>query len=584
MHRIRHRRPISISSIAAITASVLLLAVAHPLPAQLIVSELYRDPTGAETALGGGKSHEFVEIANLGPDSLALDSLFISNGLEADSIVPVRDTLLGHGLCLYGSRAIAPGAVALILDPDYRSAIAEDTSRRFSLPAGTVLLQCGDGEFGSGGLAADHGVIVYRGMKSRIDTILCSAVDPGTVPGEPAGGKITLSEPVNREGLSLVAAAVLSDRPVFDYGDGILSPGRLEPLRDGWLVESRLSAFDRTAGSVGCSVLVQCASHHFEGALPWRLETLRDGKRRTVQTGTIACSGSRGGADLRITVDSLELRFVLLVDENPSWGIDLSAVWLPALSLRITEIFPKASAGTPEWFEISNTSAMPVSLRNWRFGNGEDTAALTETGFRLEPGAYAVVTKDAAAFSTAFPGVRGVIAPPVWHTLDNTRDTLMLFDATGVPRETICYDARWFDSWPYVPLERNGGDDGCSPSSWCVAARATPGQPNAALYWRNTTVPSLDIGPVPFTPDNDGVGDKLAIRLALTAAATVAIDIYGFDGRVVKRFSGMPQEVYYWDGRGNGGDAPPGPFFVVAEIKQGNKMQRIRKKGILWRK
>ncbi|MBN1307103.1 MAG: hypothetical protein JXA18_04245, partial [Chitinispirillaceae bacterium] len=78
--------------------------------------------------------------------------------------------------------------------------------------------------------------------------------------------------------------------------------------------------------------------------------------------------------------------------------------------------------------------------------------------------------------------------------------------------------------------------------------------------------------------------DKLAIRLALPAAATATIDIYGFDGRVVKRFSGMPQEVYYWDGRGDGGSAPPGPFFVIAEIRQGGKLRRIRKKGVLWRK
>ncbi|MBN1306947.1 MAG: hypothetical protein JXA18_03455, partial [Chitinispirillaceae bacterium] len=148
-------RPVLLPSIAVLTALIMLLTLVVPLPAQLIVSELYRDPLGTESSLGGGASHEFVEITNLGPDSIALDSLFITNGLEADSIVPVRETLPGHEQCLYGGRMIAPGAVALILDPDYRRAIVEDTSRRFLLPAGTLLLQCGDGEFGSSGFAAD---------------------------------------------------------------------------------------------------------------------------------------------------------------------------------------------------------------------------------------------------------------------------------------------------------------------------------------------------------------------------------------------------------------------------------------------
>ena len=569
-------------SISLTALFLTLLVLWAPLHAQLIVSELYRDPPGTESSLGGGASHEFVEITNLGPRAVALDSLFITNGLEADSIIPIRDTLPGHEQCGYNSSTIVPGVTAVILDPDYRRAIDEDGSRRFPLPVGTILLQCGDGEFGAGGLAADHGVVIYRGTKNRIDTLLCSAVDEGITLQEPAGGKVTLATPVNREGVSLVAHEVLSDRLTFDYGD--VSPGWYEPLRDGWLVEYGLAAFDRTSGTIDCSIRVLSAASPFSKTLPWRLAAVDDGKQRTLQTGSIDCSGSRGSATIRIPADSVELHFILLVNNNPAWNIDLSAVWLPSSSVRITELFPKATSAEPEWFEIANVSTMPVNLKNWRFGNSEDTAALRETDFRIDPGAYAIVTKDAAALSNRYRGLRNVIVPPVWHTLDNTNDTLMLLDGAGVPRETVCWNAAWFDSWPYLSLERNDGDEGCSPSSWSVAERATPQQPNAALNWRTTDAPSLDIGPVPFTPDNDGRDEKLAIRLTLPAAASATVDIYGFDGRIIKRFSGMPQEVYYWDGRGNSGAAPPGPFFVVAEIKQGTRIHRIRKKGILWRK
>ncbi len=563
---------------------LVLLSLAIPVTARLIVSELYRDPPGTVGSLGGDASHEFVELTNLGADSVVIDSLYITNGLEADSIVPISEILPGHEQCSYAARTIAPGATALLLDPDYRKAIAADASRRFPLPAATVLLQCGDGEFGSNGLAADHGVIVYRGTKSRIDSVLCSAVDPGSELQTPTAEKITLSEPVNREGYSLIAASVLSDRPVFDYCDGALSPGWYEPIRSGWLVEVYPEEFDRAAGAVRCSVSVLSAAQPFSGPLNWQLESSRDGKQRIVSTGAIALSDDRGAMGIMVPVDSAELRFFLLVNNRPSWSIDLSAVWLPSTSLRITEIFPKATSGEPEWFEIMNCASMPINLKNWHFGNSEDTAIVTEVGKRLDPGAFAVITKDSAALASRYLGLHNIVQPPYWHTLDNTRDTIMLFDAAANVRETVCYDDQWFSSWPYLSLERNDNDDGCSPSSWTVAERATPQQPNGALYWRSAGAPSLDIGPVPFTPDNDGDDDLLAIRLALPAAASVTIDIYGFDGRVVKRFSGMPSPVCYWNGRGDAGAAPPGPFFVVAEIVQGGKVQRIRKKGVLWRK
>ena len=104
----------------------LLIFTALPVYGQLIVSEIYRDPPGTEGSLGGGASHEFVELTNLGSDSVALDRLFITNGLEADSIVPMREPLTGHESCLYNAGSIPPGATALLLDSDYRAGRLHD--------------------------------------------------------------------------------------------------------------------------------------------------------------------------------------------------------------------------------------------------------------------------------------------------------------------------------------------------------------------------------------------------------------------------------------------------------------------------
>ncbi len=553
-----------------------------PSHAQLIISEIYRDPPLNESSLGGGLSHEFVEITNLGPQAFLIDSVFITNGLEADSIIPIYDTLPGHEQCVYKSRIIAPGAAALILDPDYRRAITEDPLRRFPIAFSTILLQCGDDEFGSGGLASDHGVALYRGTKTRIDTVLCSAVDTETVIQKPTGDRLTLSNQVNREGKSLVPVKILFNRSEFDYSD--ISPGWYEPLREGWLMEYVFLSSQPQSGGIECVIKILSAASRFSGEISWTI-VASGNKNRNVLTGSIKCPERKGEITVQLPIDYVILRFILMTENNPGWDIDLSPVISPPCQVRITEVFPKATSSEPEWFEITNSGSIPVNLKNWRFGNGEDTVMLTGSDFRIHAGGYAVVTKTGSSLSNRYKGVDNPIVPSVWPPLNNSSDTLMLFDASGMLRETVCWDARWFENWPYLSLERNDNGDGCSPLAWSVAARSTPGQPNSSLYWRSTETPSLDVGPIPFTPDGDGRDDRLAIRLLLPADASVALKIYGFDGRIIKQFSGLPQEICYWDGRSDSGaPAPPGPFFVVAEVRQGKRLLRIRKKGILWRK
>jgi hypothetical protein len=552
--------------------------------AQLIVSEIYRDPPGTESAIGGGASHEFVEITNLGPTSVKVDSLFITNGLESDSLIAVRDTIPGHENYIYAADELPPGAIALCIDPDYTDVVSTDVSLRFPVADGTILLECGDREFGSSGLASSHGIALYRGTKSRIDSLLCSAADPGQLLDDPDGGRITLSDPPDKEGYSLVARNVLSSAPEYIPCPTSVSPGSFDPLREGWLCETEFLEFDTSSGTVSCSLRVRSVSEPLSDPVKWALERENSGTFEKVSDGTLTLSERTGRSKLIFRPDSTTMRITLDVSGTPAWNIDLSTVWLPDNSLRITEIFPKATSGEPEWFEILNCTAMPVNLRNWSFGNDEDTTLVTDIPFVIEPGHYAVITRDGTALAGRYPGLENIVTPPHWHTLDNNRDTLALFDAGMRERERVCYDGEWFSEWGYQSIERNDNDEGCSSESWVVAARASAGQPNDALYWRNTAVPSLTIGPVPFTPDNDGIDDQLSIQLELPASSGVTIDIYGFDGRVLKRYSGVPREVYLWDGSGTSGAAPPGPFFVVAEITTGSKTRQIRKKGILWRK
>ena len=566
-------------------AAVLSLSCAvFSLQGTVIVSELYRDPPGTESdTMGGGGSHEFIELTNLGPDTFFIDALFVTNGIEADSVIPETAAIKSHENCRYNSTVLAPGMIAVILDPDYRTAVAADTSRAFSLPDSTLLLRCGDREFGSSGLAATHGVLLYRGSKSSIDSVICTASDDEVARSSPTGGKIPLTIPENIEGVSLVATEILSGESGFDYCPTGVSPGVFEPLRNGWIATFHLGRFDRSASTVPCTVSVRSTANPPESTVSWQCRRQRNDLEAVIGSGTIPLRNYCGSAGFSLPADSAALFFTLRNDDHPSWRIDLSVAWIPDEAIRITEIAPKATTTEPEWFELENRSSMTVNLKNWRFGKNDDTVTVTPTSFQFDPGTFAVITRDGALLSRRYRALTRSITPRHWVTLDNRVDTIVLYDARGTIRETACYDDAWFPDWPYTSIERTGDDDGCSNTSWSVASRPSPGLPNQAGY--TTGTPSLDIGPIPFTPDNDGSDDLLAIRVRYAPPVSVTVTVYGFDGRAVKTFSGQPQEVRYWDGRTAAGAAvAPGPFFVVAEFKNSGTVTRLRKKGILWRR
>jgi hypothetical protein len=266
--------------------------------------------------------------------------------------------------------------------------------------------------------------------------------------------------------------------------------------------------------------------------------------------------------------------------------IDLSSVWTPGGALKISELFPRATPSVPEWIELVNVSGMPVNLKGWRFGPPGSTDTVTAADFMLQPQDYCVLVKDRRLFLETYGTLLRVCEPPHWQALSNYGDTIVLYSPhSSAASEKVFYASAWFDDWTSGSLERVGLDgDGMTRSQWARAATPSPGQPNRSTLWRAVQSASMDIGPVPFSPNGDGADERLGIRFTLPAGAAVSVSIYGFDGTCIFEFSGVFQEVLYWDGRTRrGADAPVGPFFVIAEIDENGKTSRIRKKGILWR-
>lgn len=561
-------------------AALLPFLLHAPVFPRVVVTEVHRNPVGSETAIPGGRSHEFVEFVNLGADTLRVSGTWLGDRSDADTLKPYADCHGYHPGCITGTALLPPGVIALVLDPDYDSALALDPSTRFDIADSTRLFTVADGHIGDGGgLSGTEGVWLFTGSPDQ-PVLLAAAVDSG-LPVPPLDDSLYLHSGADApEGTSVVLTGCLFGYAAYEACPEGVSPGRSELLQSGWLVEERLTAL----GADACQVTVAVLPPSGTAAGAWSISlSTGDGAQEPV-------AAEQDSTGVFRAVDTIPLDTVPRRVELHSGSVsivrplDISTLWLPDNAVRVTELFPRADSRSPEWFEVRNMCAIPVNLAGWKWGDSEDTACLGTSSLVLQPGHYRVFAKDRAALATVWPTLTVVTEPPSWHTLGNYRDSLTLWDSRGMVHDRVVYDHDWLDDWQAGSLERVY-DTGTLPFSWAPAPAPTPGLDNAAASWRAVESPSVDIGPIPFTPNSDGIDDKLAIRCALPAGSSARVRVYAMDGSVVRRFDGVPQRLYLWDGRlHDGRRAPVGPVFVVVDIEdhQGHET-RIRKRGILWR-
>lgn len=566
-------------------AVFLFLPVSLLLPAtrareQIAMTEVLKDPYGPESGCPGGRCHEFVELLNLGDDTLEVSGIFVSDGTHVDSIIPFPDMLTGHEDCLYNSDLLLPGRFALILDRDYAES---PIGGRFHIADSTLLLTVGSASI-AGGLTADKGIFVFRGARHTIVDSLAAALDPG----EAADLLVRHSHHTPsgvHEGHSLVPESLLKGSAAWVPCPDSLSPGRYKGMSNGWICEYEFSAMSMGSPALPCSVWVLAAGERGPEGATWQVR--QESSRLTCASGMVP--GGTYPAALRFELPGDSCSYDLTIaghDRETHVHLDRSAVWIPYASVRINEIYPRAGSGQAEWFELVNTATASVNLKHWRCGTVEGTDTITSTDLLLGPGEFLVLTRDAAQFSRLFPATIAVVQPGAWHSLDNYADTLTLISAfADTACETVWYSHTWFDAWDRQSLARTSltGSGACR-DSWVLANRPTPGQPNAAAAWRSAAYPSMEIGPIPFTPNGDRKNDLLAIRMSVPASWDCSICIYGFDARKLLDVPGPLAETFLWDGRtSSGAAAPAGPFFVVAIAGNGGRERVLRQKGILWR-
>lgn len=560
---------------------LLILCVSVPAKTRIAITEVLKDPVGLESECPGGKSHEFVEFVNLGPDTFRIDSLFLSDGSTVDSVIPWQFPLSWHPNCCFNRDYLLPGQFALILDRDYEGS---PPGSYFAIADSTVIVTV-DASSLAGGLTTTKGLFLFKGTSNIIGDSLAAMLDSGFCAS--LEGRVNHTQPQNiSEGFSNIPAHLLFPSYTYLASPDTLSMGTYEFIQGGWICEYKLYNPGPASPTVACSTAVLLAGKESPENAAWSVRIA--GSTAVIASGMLPDLPYPVFITANLPKDSVS--YELTIEENNNKAvlpIDISSVWLPSSPIKINEIFPRATSSVPEWIELVNISSMPVNLKNWRYGTPEGTDnTIASSDLIIKPGNFLVLTKSSSQFSVAYPVGVTYTQPASWQSLDNYRDSLVLISSLeDAPCEIIYYDYNWFDSWDYQSVERVSlQKSGTGRGTWALAEKPSPGQPNPGALWQSVDKPTVHIGPIPFTPNNDRIDDSLSIRITLPASSKISIAIYGFNGR---KLYDMPEPIgnrSTWNGRkSDGTHAPVGPFFVIATITNGSKETLIKKKGILWR-
>ncbi|MBD3422569.1 MAG: hypothetical protein GF398_20830 [Chitinivibrionales bacterium] len=544
----------------------------------IAITEILRNPTGNETQKPGGASHEFIEFCNFGALSFALDGLYLTDGSDSDSVVARQTPIAGHETCIYNSTSLPPGRCALILDRDYSSTAP---AHNHPIDSGAILLTVTNATLGSG-LTNSRGVVLYRGTGSRIDTIIAAAVDAGQELSLSAGAFTLSPSSQSHEGHSLIPARLLLAPPHYHHTQHKTSAGHFEHIHDGWIFETDLTESQDRSAAV-CSVVALAAHVSTAGAASIyagdsvNANTLLSPVQLQPQASPIRTS-------FRVPFDTTHYRICI---ETPAISfcrdINTSVFQVPAGIIRFSEIFPAKTEMAPEWIEVYNTGSIDVDLQDWRLADRRDTASIASTSLIVPANAYHLITRDAHLFLSAYPDLTAVTTElDDWITLNDYGDTLYLVDKFGAVQDSLSYESDWFEDWLNGGLERiDFALSGFNRKAWAQTDSATPGTDNALASWRNDA--TLEIGPIPFTPDGDGRDDLLRITLSYPSDAKVEVSILGFNGKELIRFDRITRRSIRWTGYiAKNVKAAPGPIFVIATFKQGSREWLIRKKGVVW--
>ena len=223
-------------------------------------------------------------------------------------------------------------------------------------------------------------------------------------------------------------------------------------------------------------------------------------------------------------------------------------------SIAINEIMYDPLPANSEFIEFFNRSTDTLDLQGWKVmdtpsnSGGRTSVALGDKPLPLPPSAFLVVGADSALLrqfpDLVNPRSCNVLIMNKDLSLNNTGDDVILFDITNNTIDSVRYSPSWQNqnldvSTSGKSLERiNPSLAGNDRRNWSTSidpSGSTPGRRNSIYTPAIPSTTKIKLSPNPFSPDNDGYEDFLAISYSLPSPTSmIRVRCFDVAGRLVR--------------------------------------------------
>jgi hypothetical protein len=561
-----------------ITLAASIIACADAFSLDIVLSEIMFNPSGDENA------NEFIELYNADQFPQDMTGWKISDGGGTDSLVETEQGMM-----------LLPYHYAVILDPDYFA----DSSTTYDgmIPTGALLLTINNSNLGSGGLHNTNPEMITlidnHGVSVSIYTYSVGNADGHSDEKVIVTGGNEESNWSNSVAVNGTPGARNSVTPPdFDFALTRFYSTPPTPIPG----ESfTLSILVRNLGlSFQSDSLALCEEFSLNGSgsecyriRAWQLDSIAYGDSALFSTDLMSDNANPRSFVAQLTVNDDR-------NENNSLRLSLNSTG-SAGSILFNEIMVNPEGGMSEWVELINTTQNAMALQGWSFcdgnGIGDTLRRIYLSNIIIQSGGFCVLAADSAIlFQTLPQDVPVVIWQSSVPSLNNTGDSLVIFDAATQVIDRIDYRPSWGGNESGVSLERiSTGSPTNDPQNWASSldsSGSTLGRENS----REAPVPVesrdlLILEPNPFSPNNDGFDDMLFIRYHLDYPdSRLDLKVYDVRGREVRKLANNQAVTYngetLWDGRDDSGrDLPTGLYIIYLEAlgSGGSRIQSSRR-------
>lgn len=255
--------------------------------------------------------------------------------------------------------------------------------------------------------------------------------------------------------------------------------------------------------------------------------------------------------------------------------------------LVLNEVLFKPSSEETEWIEIYNNCECGYLVDN--FGISDNSGTQIAFMGAVPPHSYLIISQDRDIFLNSYPQIEpaSVVEAESWTALNNSDETLTLYDSFGTQLETMNYTGE--DSEESVSLERINPDLPAEADNWgyCING-STPAEENSLFLTYFPTSSKLNFQPNPFSPY---AGQHCIISFQLPEKLSrVNLKVYDLKGREMIKISNQSLQTavgqFIWDGRDAKNQILPIGIYIVlmeAGALESEKIYRKQKTVVIAR-